>query len=724
MAGILPLGPSGVRDYGHLLGVELGRVGYEVEEHWRICDGRRVGASLAASVGFLDWAAHRSQHHPVVWHYSAMVYGLRGIPLPGVLFGLVLRARHVPLVTILHEPAYPWGRRGWRGRLQALTQWSVLPLVVATSHSVVVTTQNRARRLRQLPTPLRRPVQVIPVFSTLGVPPDTQRSDSSAAAAIIGVMCYSGDGARPDIAIAALGLLDDVRARMILLGAPGPGSADVIRWMELAERAGLGDRLEVSGVLGTDELSRRLMACDIVLLPNDEGPSGRRTTLAAALARGLAVLALDGPDRWDDLVSAGAIRVVPPEPRALAASLADLLTRPRERRELGARGRSFYERHMSLEKVTAAIAQLLDQAASRPGTGGSTGPARQTPRRVPPPQRHDQHRLPVPGADPAADHPPDATPGSASLDVAVSIVSHENRDLLRRCLSSLPAACQSLRWHATVVDNRSGDGSAAMVRDEFPGVTLLVNELRQGFGANQNQILRGVIENRSARYVLILNDDVVLEPDSVVGLVREMDIDPRLGALGPLVLDGTGNVQPSFLEFPTPYREVVGSVTVRTDDYGWQRPPAGGGWLAGCCLLVRTSALAEAGPFDERFFLFYEDTDLCLRLSEAEWPSAVCEDVRVIHYAHSSISRPDLAPLTDRYLEQSRHRYFRKHFGPVTATAVSSMVRLGFVARALKAIVDWLVFGRAADRILAGHLFSLARYDPRAPFITHLGSAN
>lgn len=295
-----------------------------------------------------------------------------------------------------------------------------------------------------------------------------------------------------------------------------------------------------------------------------------------------------------------------------------------------------------------------------------------------------------------------------TLDVEISIANTNNRDLLRGCLGSLPGSCDGLAWHASVVDNASTDGSAEMVLDEFCWVALLRNPVMRGFSTNHNQVLRRAVE-RGARYILILNEDTVLEPGSVRELVSFCQANPRIGAAGPIIRGSDGLVQHSFFRYPTVANQAAACL--------WPgRPPREAtvdGWLNGSCVLVRGDALRQVGLLDERYYIFFEDTDLGLRLCKAGWQSAVCSDAHILHYGHQVVSQPVYGDQMERQALRSRYLYFRKHHGTVRAGAVDALVKCALTVRAVKAFVWGALSRRLEERSLATVLWALARYDPR-----------
>jgi len=306
----------------------------------------------------------------VLWHYSSFSYTLRGIPFPGILLGLVLRHRQVAVVTLLHEPAYAFGRRGLKGSIQALTQQLVLPLVLVGSDVLVVTTSARARALRLLPPPLRRPVHCLPVFSTLGEGREVQAATAETVGLVIGVPSWTSDGVQPQVLMEAVRMLPPTTSpRVLLLGAAEATSPEAMQWLRLAAQMGLADRIDFTGVVGAEELSRSIASCDLIVFVNGEGPSSRKTTLAAALAHGKAIVALDGWQRWSELLRAQAVEIAAPQPAALSGAIGRLLSDGRERKALASRAEAFYAAHMTLADVAGALETILAEATAR---GGST----------------------------------------------------------------------------------------------------------------------------------------------------------------------------------------------------------------------------------------------------------------------------------------------------------------------------------------------------------------
>lgn len=295
------------------------------------------------------------------------------------------------------------------------------------------------------------------------------------------------------------------------------------------------------------------------------------------------------------------------------------------------------------------------------------------------------------------------------VDVQASVVAMANRELLRECLASLSAACDGLSWRVAVIDNVSDDGSRELVEREFPWAHMSRNTLRRGFGANHNQVIRPTLDARAARYVLVLNDDVVLAPGAVRALVACADSDPIVGAVGPRIALPDGTEQQSLVEFPSFLRELGGAFVPTRRRAAGDAP----GWLNGSCLLLRADALRDVGSFDERFFMYYEDVDLGLRLHRGGWRSVVCDDARVVHHEQQTVARLRIGGPMARQMLRSRYLYFRKHSGAVPALALSYATRTAHLGRAGKALAEATLGVAGSTSREAATLARLGLYDPR-----------
>jgi GT2 family glycosyltransferase len=263
------------------------------------------------------------------------------------------------------------------------------------------------------------------------------------------------------------------------------------------------------------------------------------------------------------------------------------------------------------------------------------------------------------------------------FDISIVIVSFNTRDLLRECLLSVFSAGASLRIQVIVVDNASNDGSPSMVELEFPDAVLIRSKVNLGFGRANNL----GFESAVGRYVVLLNSDAFLTAGSLERSVAHMDANPRAGIGGGRLIGTDGSLQPSARMFPTVLNDliVLSGLAARFPrsrffgrfDRTWadELESAEVDWVPGAYSIIRAQALAEVGHFDPRFFLYYEEVDLCRRMKQNGYSVWYWPDVSVVHIGgESSRQVPSLeisragAQLT-LWRMRSMLLYYRKHHG-------------------------------------------------------------
>ena len=257
--------------------------------------------------------------------------------------------------------------------------------------------------------------------------------------------------------------------------------------------------------------------------------------------------------------------------------------------------------------------------------------------------------------------------------VSVVVVSYNTRDKLRRCLE-----CIEEEHEVIVVDNASDDGSADMVAADFPHVRLIRNKLNRGFGAANNQ----GIDAHTRELVLFLNSDAYAEPGAIERLSREF-VSPDIVGAGGQLLNPDGSRQPSsanrltlwavFCEqtllekvFPTLFNTYWNSHRIGNETAPVEQ-------VMGACLMIRPRE-----RFDERFFLYCEDTELCYRLRR-HGRILYVPAARFVHDLGSSSA-------SNRWLAIARYNrgkelYFRIQFGPPYRTACFVLDRMGAIWR-------------------------------------------
>jgi len=260
-------------------------------------------------------------------------------------------------------------------------------------------------------------------------------------------------------------------------------------------------------------------------------------------------------------------------------------------------------------------------------------------------------------------------------DVSVSLVNTNSRELLLACLESL----QDVDAEIVVLDNASEDGSAAAVRERFPDVRLIEQRHRAGFGANHNTVIRAT----TGRYVFVLNEDTTSEDWGFGRMAAHLDANPRVAALGPRLVYPDGRAQASAWRFPSPAAAALGLLTL-----GRAGILQSGGhetrdvdWAMAAALLVRREALDEVGLFDEEFFIYSEETDLCRRLRDAGWRTQFFPAVTVVH--HESQFSAGIPERRINEMWRGRHRYWSKHHSAAGARVAAILTGAQYALRAL-----------------------------------------
>jgi N-acetylglucosaminyl-diphospho-decaprenol L-rhamnosyltransferase len=287
-------------------------------------------------------------------------------------------------------------------------------------------------------------------------------------------------------------------------------------------------------------------------------------------------------------------------------------------------------------------------------------------------------------------------------DLSMIIVNWNTAEALAECLTAVIADCRMPNAESKignrksaieiiVVDNASTDGSAERVRRGFPQVTLIANSQNMGFAAASNQGLRLA----RGRYLLLLNPDTVPRPGALAALVAFMDAHPEAGIAGPRLLYADGSLQSSGRPCPTlasELRDILALYRLTGGERFWghgrdnsrvQEADS----ISGACLLIRRETMEEIGLLDEGYFLYFEETDWCLRAWQHGWKVYYVPQAEVVHHSMLSTKQRVEPRLVEIYFH-SRMHYFRKHHSPWSlwvlrgALLVTSLIKLGVLSLA------------------------------------------
>ena len=215
--------------------------------------------------------------------------------------------------------------------------------------------------------------------------------------------------------------------------------------------------------------------------------------------------------------------------------------------------------------------------------------------------------------------------------ISVSIVSHGHINLIADLLRDIDKHCQATMIELILTLN-VGE-SLPFIEDDFSfPIKIIHNAAPKGFAANQNQ----AFAQSTGRYFCAINPDVRLDKD-VFQALRECLGSPAIGVVAPLVVGANGTMEDSARRFPTPFKILCKAFGgCKGSDYAVKDEIIYPDWVGGMFMLFRRDVFEKLGGFDERYFLYYEDVDLCARLRLQGHEVALCPDAKVIHHAHRS----------------------------------------------------------------------------------------
>jgi GT2 family glycosyltransferase len=265
----------------------------------------------------------------------------------------------------------------------------------------------------------------------------------------------------------------------------------------------------------------------------------------------------------------------------------------------------------------------------------------------------------------------------------VVLVCMNNRKYLRDCLASLYGAGLRAAFDVVVVDNGSTDGTQDMLREGYPLVQLIENHRNVGLSRASNM----GIQATDGRYVLLLNDDTLVNRESLDSLVQFLDKHPECAVAGGRLLNADGSLQAGFANFSTLREEFL--IATALGQVFWKgypycndaSEPREVDWLGSACLLLRRSALESTGLLDEEFFIYGDEADLQYRLKSAGWQVYFLPYVHTIHFGGRSLDRWRRRKMVYR----GKLLFYRKNYGKLR----TALLRALFAVLTLGKLAVW-----------------------------------
>lgn len=280
------------------------------------------------------------------------------------------------------------------------------------------------------------------------------------------------------------------------------------------------------------------------------------------------------------------------------------------------------------------------------------------------------------------------------MDLSIILLNYKQKGLLKQCIKGIVSAQPSLEYEIIVVDNNSGDGSLDMVKTMFdepdelnqpklpikknlkiPPIRTIASEVNGGFAMGNNL----GIKQAQGKYIMILNPDIAVVHGALEKMFSFMEDNLNVGMIGPKLINPDGSVQYSCRRFPsllTPFyrrtffgklpsaKRPIDHYLMKDFDHNSNKEVD---WLFGACLMARQSVLDKVGLLDERFFMYFEDLDLCRRFWQAGHKIVYFAEIEMVHY-HQRLSAQSggvrgVLKRSGRIHFASGIKYFAKYLG-------------------------------------------------------------
>jgi N-acetylglucosaminyl-diphospho-decaprenol L-rhamnosyltransferase len=253
------------------------------------------------------------------------------------------------------------------------------------------------------------------------------------------------------------------------------------------------------------------------------------------------------------------------------------------------------------------------------------------------------------------------------IALSIILVNYNGQEFLERCLTSIQEFVDSQFCEVIIVDNCSIDSSIEIIKNNFPSFKLIASPANLGFGKANNL----AVKHSHGEHLLFLNTDTILTEQTPQILSNYLTANQAVGAVSPRITFRDGSYQLSCGKLPNLAIEFIDKIrygldrkwhdvfgTLYNQQYSKVKEM---GWLTGACLMIRRDVFEQIGGFDESFFMYFEDKDICKRLYEAGWKVVYYPQTNLIHLLGGSSS--SVKKSTNTYYRDSQLYYYQKHLG-------------------------------------------------------------
>lgn len=308
--------------------------------------------------------------------------------------------------------------------------------------------------------------------------------------------------------------------------------------------------------------------------------------------------------------------------------------------------------------------------------------------------------------------------------ISVILVSYNTAEMSVEALNALFASQGEFTLEVFVVDNASKDDSVVRIKKAFPQVTLIENSVNVGFGRANNQVLDLV----SGEYILLLNTDAFIQPDTIEKTIQYAESQYKCGVLGVRLIGRDGEQQPSCRYFPTPFNLFAFRLGLTrwfpklkmVDQVEWNPSiTAHCDWVPGCYYLIRKKVINQVGLFDPIYFLYSEEVDHCFAVKKAGWDVVYFADTSVVHIGGESAKSDGKVTNSGKQLSvlqaESELIYFRKNYGLFSSVLNILLVLLADFIQLIKDLIRLKISK-------SNHFFANSKLTLISAFKTRIGS--
>lgn len=288
------------------------------------------------------------------------------------------------------------------------------------------------------------------------------------------------------------------------------------------------------------------------------------------------------------------------------------------------------------------------------------------------------------------------------IDLSIIIINWNTKEALLNCLNSIANTVKGIKYELIIVDNASTDGSAEAIAQKYPSAKIIKNDYNLGFARAVNQGMN----KAQGKYFLSLNSDTRVNAGALELMIKFMDENPSVGIAGAQLINEDNSLQNSFDNFPNLATVLLNKSALRllfpSKYLNKDNQPATSfevESVVGACMIIRPSALKDTGYFDEDYFIFLEETDLCLRMKRKGWKVMALPDAKVYHL-QGETKKQILIPTKIEYLN-SLYKFFHKNKSTLTYLTIRIIYPFKLLCQAVFTLISLILTLGLARRIRA-----------------------